>query len=233
MTWEPAEPKATSIERALARPYAQEVARREEERRARIRARERAHADALVKLQAAEAADIIAPEVEPERPPEEPKTPNAIALRLLRGREAGARAGRVQSGPCPFGYRRDYSRRNKRVGAPILVVHEPEAEIVRLIFREYLRLRSMKKLIKLLEDLGHGSRRGKRWSRAGIAWILKNDTYRGRVHFGAIRTRGEHEAIVAPIVFNKAQALILANDKRGLRRLKTAATGTTEGGAHA
>jgi len=147
-----------------------------------------------------------------------------IAERLLKGREAGARAGKHQSGPAPFGYRRDYSRRS--TDGVLLVPDEEESEVVKLIFREYLRLRSMKRLIKLLDDKGLKTRRGKRWSRAGVSWILKNDTYVGRVHFGKIRSKGRHESIVPPIVFNKVQKLIRENNKRkggGKRTTQTTA----------
>lgn len=74
----------------------------------------------------------------------------AIAERLLRGREAGARAGKHQSGPAPYGYRRDYSQRSTH--GVLLVPDEEEGAVVQLIFREYLRLRSMKRLIKLLDE---------------------------------------------------------------------------------
>ena len=127
-------------------------------------------------------------------------------------REAGARAGKHQSGPAPYGYRRDYSKRS--TDGVLLVPDETESDVVRLIFREYLRLRSMKRLIKLLDSQGLRTRRGKRWSRAGVSWILKNDTYVGRVHFGKIRVKGRHESIVPPIVFNKVQKLIRQNNKR-------------------
>ena len=43
--------------------------------------------------------------------PDETVRRREIAARLFRGREAGAKAGKHQSGPAPFGYRRDYSRR--------------------------------------------------------------------------------------------------------------------------
>jgi hypothetical protein len=145
-----------------------------------------------------------------------------VTLRLLRGREEGARRGKHQSGTAPYGYVRDYSKRAKAKADPTakgvpLVIHAEEAEVVRLIYRLYLRHRSMKKVIEVLHARGLRTRRGKEWSRAGISWILKNDTYLGRVHFGAIRTRGEHEAIIAPIVYYKAQKLIRKNDKRGRR----------------
>jgi site-specific DNA recombinase len=141
-----------------------------------------------------------------------------IAARLFKGREAGAKAGKHQSGPAPFGYRRDYS---KRVSDGVLLVPSPEeAEVVKMIFREYLRLRSMKRLIRLLDEHGLRTRRGKQWSRAGVSWILKNDTYVGRVHFGNIRVRGRHESIIPPILFNKVQKLIRANNKRNRRQIK-------------
>jgi hypothetical protein len=146
-----------------------------------------------------------------------------VTLRLLSGREEGARRGKHQSGTAPYGYVRDYSKRARAAGAEPaakgvpLVIQPEEAEVVRLIFRLYLRHRSMKKVIEILHGRGLRTRRGKEWSRAGISWILKNDTYLGRVHFGAIRTRGEHEAIIAPIVYYKAQKLIRKNDKRGRR----------------
>lgn len=135
-----------------------------------------------------------------------------IAERLLRGREAGARAGKHQSGPAPYGYRRDYEGR-KEDG--VLLVPEPEeAEVVRVIFQEYLRLKSMKRLIRMLDERGLRTRRGKRWSRAGISWILKNETYVGRVHFGRIRTKGRHASLVSPITFNRVQKLIRENNRR-------------------
>ncbi|MBX3470339.1 MAG: recombinase family protein [Planctomycetes bacterium] len=135
-----------------------------------------------------------------------------VAERLLRGREAGARAGKHQSGPAPYGYRRDYSQRSTQ--GVLLVPDEEEGQVVQLIFREYLRLRSMKRLIKLLDERGLRTRRGKRWSRAGVSWILKNDTYVGRVHFGEIRAKGRHDSLVPPILFNKVQKLIRLNNKR-------------------
>lgn len=145
-----------------------------------------------------------------------------VAQRLLRGREEGARAGKHQSGPAPFGYRRDYSKRNAE---GVRLVPDPEeAEVVKMIFREYLRLRSMKRLIKLLDEKGLKTRRGKQWSRAGVSWILKNDTYIGRVHFGEIRVKGQHESIVAPITFNKVQQLIRVNNKRGRSTTKKKTT---------
>jgi site-specific DNA recombinase len=159
------------------------------------------------------------PPVEARPPVGTPASPEderrRIAERLLRGREAGARAGKHQSGPAPYGYRRDYSSRSS--DGVLLKIDEHESEIVKFVFREYLRVRSMKRLIELLEEKRCRTRRGKQWSRAGVSWILKNDTYVGRVHFGSIRTRGRHTPLVSPIIFNKVQKLIRKNDKRHKR----------------
>lgn len=158
-------------------------------------------------------------------PPRARRFDPEVARRLLRGREAGARLGKHQSGTAPFGYVRDYSaRRRGEKGIPLRI--EPaEAEIVRAIFALYLRLCSMKRVIERLNASGARTRRGKEWSRAGIAWILKNETYLGRVHFGAIRARGEHEALVDPRTFARVQKLIRRNDKRGRARRRPGALG--------
>jgi hypothetical protein len=142
--------------------------------------------------------------------------PSPVSLRLFYGRCAGARAGKHQSGPAPYGYMRDYS--NRKTNGPRLQIHPEEASVVQTIFKEYLRRRSMKRLIEFLDAQGLRTRRRKQWSRAGVSWILKNETYLGRVHFGNIRARGQHPAIISPIIFNKAQKLIAKNKKRGVNK---------------
>lgn len=151
---------------------------------------------------------------------------SALARRLLAGREQSARAGRHQSGTAPLGYMRDYAQgRGGKASVP-LRVDPKEAEIVRAIFRLYLELRSIEKVIERLRTAGIRTRRGKEWSRAGIAWILKNETYLGRVHFGTIRARGLHEAIISPLVFSRVRRLMRRNNRRAgraARRLVIAA----------
>lgn len=148
--------------------------------------------------------------IEPEKPA------FSVADRLVRGRYEGARNGLHQSGPAPYGYKRDY--RYRGTDEPMLAIHPEEAEVVRLIFVEYRRRGSMKRLIAYMDSLGLRTRRGKRWSRAAISWILKNDTYLGRVHFGDVRSKGKHPPIVSQIVFNKANQLMRRNDKRTRRK---------------
>lgn len=132
----------------------------------------------------------------------------ALSARLLRGRLEGARSGKHQSGPAPYGYERDRGR--------FLVVCEREAELVRFMFRVYPKVRSLRRLAEMLAKWR--TRQGKRWSRAGIAWILGNETYLGKVHFGPVRVaEGTHDALVSPIVFNVVQALRRKLDKHRAR----------------
>lgn len=137
----------------------------------------------------------------------------SVSQRLFKGRQAGARAGKHQSGPAPYGYKRDYSQRHTR--GVLLDIHPEEAALVRQVFREYLKRKSMKRVLDWLWSKGIKTRRGKDWSRAGLSWMLKNETYLGRVRFGDIRVKGQHPAIISPIIFNKVQTLIRKNNKRG------------------
>lgn len=133
-----------------------------------------------------------------------------VTERLSRGRVEAAKAGRHQSGPSPYGYRRDKNRR--------LVIDEEESEVIRLIFRLYLSLRSMRLTIQELTARGKTTRRGKKWTRAGLSWILKNETYLGKVHYGEVRAKGLHSPIIYPITFNKANHILRANNKRAGRQ---------------
>ena len=121
-----------------------------------------------------------------------------------------------QGGPSPYGYRKNKDG--------ILVPDEDEADIVRWIFRRYLQRRvSLLGLTAELAELGVTTRRGGAWTRASLSWMLRNDTYLGRVKLGRKRraqqhnqppTAIAHEAIIAPVVFNKTQIKLRAQAKR-------------------
>ncbi len=154
--------------------------------------------------------------------PKEPKRPRIkshapLVERLYIGRVERAAAGFHQSGPIPFGYRRVSAGRGRDRNRKALVLDEKESALVNTIFKEYLRKKSLKKLIKFLSERGLKTRRGREWSRAGLSWILKNETYLGKVHFGKVRTGGKHPAIVSSIIFNKVQKLLARNNKRGVK----------------
>lgn len=121
--------------------------------------------------------------------------------KVKRGQLNAVQQGRYGTGPAPYGYRRG------RPGERPLLVDDREAEVVRMIFREYLNTRSTGKVVSYLHAKGVFTRKGKRWSRQAIAIILSNRTYRGRVSYGDIETQGQHDPIIEPALFYKANAL--------------------------
>lgn len=121
--------------------------------------------------------------------------------KVKRGQLSAVQQGRYGTGPAPYGYRRGTD------GEKPLVVDDREAEVVRIIFREYLNTRSTGKVVSYLHSKGIYTRKGNKWSRQAIAIILSNRTYRGRVSYGEVETQGIHDPIIDPALFYKANAL--------------------------
>ncbi|HUW59840.1 MAG TPA: recombinase family protein [Candidatus Bathyarchaeia archaeon] len=121
--------------------------------------------------------------------------------KVKRGQLSAVQQGRYGTGPAPYGYRRG------KEGEKPLVVDDREAEVVRMIFREYLRHRSTGKVVSYLHSRSVYTRKGNKWSRQAVAIILSNRTYRGRVTYGEVETQGLHEPIIEPALFYKANAL--------------------------
>ena len=121
--------------------------------------------------------------------------------KVKRGQLNAVQQGRYGTGPAPYGYRRG------KDGEKPLQVDDREAEVVRIIFREYLRHRSTGKVVSYLHARNLFTRKGNKWSRQAIAIILSNRTYRGRVTYGDAETQGLHDPIIEPALFYKANAL--------------------------
>lgn len=121
--------------------------------------------------------------------------------KVKRGQLTSVQQGRYGTGPAPYGYRRGLE------GEKPLVVDDREAEVVRMIFREYLVTRSTGKVVNYLHAKNIFTRKGNKWSRQAIAIILSNRTYRGRVSYGELETEGLHEPVIEPALFYKANAL--------------------------
>ena len=129
--------------------------------------------------------------------------------KVKRGQLTAVQQGRYGTGPAPYGYRRGGE------GEKPLVVDDREAEVVRIVFREYLATRSTGKVVSYLHSKGIMTRKGNRWSRQAIAIILSNRTYRGRVSYGDVETQGVHDPIIDPALFYKANAI---RERRKRRR---------------
>jgi len=139
--------------------------------------------------------------------------------KVKRGQLSSVQQGRYGTGPAPYGYRRGIE------GERPLEVDDREAEVVRIIFREYLRTRSTGKVVQYLHTKNIFTRKNNKWSRQAIAIILANRTYRGRVSYGEVETQGLHPAIIEPALFYKANSL---KEKKRRTRKKNDAVSSAE-----
>lgn len=153
------------------------------------------------------ATDTAEPRLNESAPPK-----LSHGAKVKRGQLNAVQQGRYGTGPAPYGYRR--GRDNEKP----LMVDDREAEVVRTVFREYLRTRSTGKVVEYLHAKGIYTRKGNKWSRQAIAIILSNRTYRGRVSYGDLETEGLHQPIIEPALFYKANAL---REKKRRNRKRT------------
>jgi site-specific DNA recombinase len=131
-----------------------------------------------------------------------------IIERTTRGRDAKARSGKVVGiGKAPYGYR--YAKVDS-LSITNLEIYEPEAQIVRFIFRLYsegengshvsldniaAQLTAMG-LPTPVEVAGHKRKRvlpPHTWTNATVYWIIKNETYAGVWRYGKFIGSGGHE----------------------------------------
>jgi len=125
---------------------------------------------------------------------------------------ASRRKGMWMGGTPPLGY--DVVDRK-------LVVNDEEADLVRLIFKRFLRIGSATKLAQELRRAGHTTkswvtqdgkpRRGKPIDKGAIYKILGNRIYLGEAVYKGISYPGEHEAIIDQACWDKVQAVLAEN----------------------
>ena len=161
-----------------------------------------------------------------------------IAERYRRGKLWRARAGEVIAWKCSYGYRR-VPRCGDR--AAHLELYEPEAAIVRRIFRDYVEDgRSMRQITWQLSQDRIPSSSGKTvWGVSTIGRLLRNEAYIGRAYYnrtasvlhrhpgkGARQVRRPRDqwiaisvpAIVSEELFEAAQRVSYDNSKWSPRR---------------
>ena len=137
----------------------------------------------------------------------------SVSLKLERSRKLKASKGNKPSGIAPYGFRwteiRSAARREKIVQAD-----PTEGPVVTELFRDYLRLGSVGKLCRDLEERGILNRRGKPFSRQAMYGMLTNDFYTDMVRHGKVNRDGNHDALVNSITFGKVQAALNQNRRR-------------------
>ncbi|MCD8503109.1 MAG: recombinase family protein [Bacillaceae bacterium] len=102
-----------------------------------------------------------------------------------------------------------------------LIVNEDEANVVQLIFKLYAEGKGLKAVTNYLNKAGYRTKRGKHFSINGIATILDNPLYIGKIRWlqvenwdkrrrkgknpNYILTEGNHEAIISEELWNIVQ----------------------------
>ena len=133
-----------------------------------------------------------------------------IKERMMLGKEGRAKNGKSMSWTTiPFGY--DYS---KETG--ILSVNPTQALIVNRIFTEYLNGKSVVKIIRDLNAEGHVGRK-RAWGETIAKYLLKNETYLGKVKYKDKVYEGQHEPIITQELFDLVQ---LEVEKRQISALE-------------
>ncbi|NTV28730.1 MAG: recombinase family protein [Candidatus Omnitrophica bacterium] len=116
-------------------------------------------------------------------------------------------------GKPPLGYKLGFD------GA--YVVNESCAEVVRVAFEQFLRLKCFSKVARVLNERGLLTANGKRWSHRQIMLLIKNPAYVGRRVWGRVNQRlgrqnpaekwvvstESHAPLVSERVFDRAQQL--------------------------
>jgi DNA invertase Pin-like site-specific DNA recombinase len=131
-----------------------------------------------------------------------------VAAERIRDKIAASkRKGMWMGGVPPLGY---------DVQEKALAVNAAEAETVRLIFRQYLELGSVRALKASLDDAGIVSKRrvsragrvtdGVRFTRGALYAILRNPLYIGEIAHRGERHRGRHDGIVDRDLWQAAQS---------------------------
>ncbi|HYF08839.1 MAG TPA: recombinase family protein, partial [Acetobacteraceae bacterium] len=135
----------------------------------------------------------------------------------IRDKVAASRArGLWMGGWAPLGY----DVRDRR-----LVVNEAEAALVRQIVGRFVRLGSATKLVGELRASGAVNKRGKPFDKGQIYKLLHNRVYVGEAVHKGTSYPGEHEAIMARELWDRAQAILAESPRTraGTSRAQTPA----------
>lgn len=123
----------------------------------------------------------------------------SISLKLARGRTTKAKGGNKPAGVTPYGY--EYAADKKSV-----VVNDAESQIVRFMYSEGQKGRTLSQIADALNSKGILTRRGNEWSRGSIRAILINRFYTGELLHQGKAIKGNHEAIISKIQYGKVQS---------------------------
>ena len=126
-----------------------------------------------------------------------------ISERACLGMRSLALAHKWPSRIIPYGY-------NKNSDG-YLVINKYEAEIVRMIFKRYIQIRSMPQLAFEMNKKGIKPRRANYWSATVIKYILDNKLYLGCYQVCDVNAQINELKIVTNRLFQKARNIRYRN----------------------
>ncbi len=121
---------------------------------------------------------------------------------------ASKKKGMWMGGRVPLGY--------KVLNRKLLIL-EQEADTVRTVFREFLRVKSVLRLEEWLRANNIRTRRGNYFLRGPLYTMLRNPLYLGLIRHKTEIYPGEHAGIIDRVTWDKAQSLLDQNT-HGQRR---------------
>lgn len=96
-----------------------------------------------------------------------------------------------------------------------LIINEKEAEIVKLIFTEYAKGKGLKAVANQLNKAGYTTKKGRLFSINGIAQILDNPMYRGKIRWMSLQdweTKRRKGKNPNPIIVNGVHPRIISDE---------------------
>lgn len=135
-----------------------------------------------------------------------------IKERSRMGMKGLAMQGRWPNRLPPLGYDKDSTGH--------LTINKEESEVVKLIFKRYIKIKSMPQLAYDLNQQGITTRRGKKWSARVIKYILDNELYIGKYNVAEIEREMEDLRIITNNLFQKAQAVRHRNTKKPMPKTR-------------
>ena len=142
-----------------------------------------------------------------------------ICRRLSRGRSAALLEGYYTGSSLPYGFFKE-----KRGKGYVLIPNEDEARIVRLIFDMYTSGSGIAAIANYLADNGIKPRIAKNFCTNRLRQILENRTYIGELKIQNKKiaenwTKGKHEPLIDPEIFNQAQIRLKSKEVKIKRDL--------------
>jgi DNA invertase Pin-like site-specific DNA recombinase len=133
---------------------------------------------------------------------------------------ASRKRGMWMGGVVPMGYRVQNGK---------LVVHKPEAAVIRMIFERFLKVGSATVLVRQLRAENVRSPRGRIIDKGNLYRILRNRVYVGLAVHKGVAYPGEHAAIISQSLWDKAQSILRESPRMRACRSRAATPALLKG----